>query len=61
MLIAPSYRRIVAARMTELMSIPVGQAVGQIRQRQRVRDVMLDLQREYLDAMTRLNSIQSVT
>ncbi len=58
MLIAPSYRRIVAARMTELMSVPVGQAVGRIRQRQRVRGVMLDLQQEYVDAITRLNSLQ---
>jgi NAD(P)H-dependent flavin oxidoreductase YrpB (nitropropane dioxygenase family) len=55
---AASHQRIVAARMTDLKSVPVGQVVGQLSQRQRVRDVMVNLQQEYIDAMTRLNSIQ---
>ncbi|HMM73922.1 MAG TPA: nitronate monooxygenase family protein [Rhodocyclaceae bacterium] len=58
MLIAPSYQRIVAAGMHELMAVPVGQVVGQMRARRRVRDVMLDLQQEYLDAVSRLHAIQ---
>lgn len=57
MLIAPAFRRIVGAGMTELMCVAGGQIVGQINERKRVRDVMFDLQREYLDAMARLNAI----
>ncbi|MHA1114130.1 MAG: NAD(P)H-dependent flavin oxidoreductase [Alphaproteobacteria bacterium] len=58
MLIAPSFQRIVAANMADLMAVPVGQGVGQINERQRVRDVMFDLQQDYVDAMARLNAIQ---
>lgn len=58
MLIAGSFRRIVAAGMTDLFAVPVGQAVGQIKERRRVRDVMYDLQREYVDALARLAAIQ---
>jgi NAD(P)H-dependent flavin oxidoreductase YrpB (nitropropane dioxygenase family) len=58
MLIAKSFKRIVAAGMTDLMAIPVGQVVGQMRERRRVRDVMYDLQQEYVEAMARLAAIQ---
>lgn len=60
MLIAPSYQRIVAAGMHELMAVPVGQVVGQMRARPVcVCDVMLDLQQEYLDAVSRSYAIRA--
>jgi len=57
-LIAPTFRRIVAANMTDLIEIPIGQVAGQIRDRRRVRDVMYDMQRDYVDTMARLAAIQ---
>lgn len=57
MLIAPAFRRIVGGGMTELMCVAGGQVVGQINERKRVRDVMFDLQQEYLDTMARLSAI----
>lgn len=58
MLIAPTFRKMAAARMTDLLDVPIGQIAGQIRERRRVRDVMFDLQQEYVDAVARLNSLQ---
>ncbi|MCW5656808.1 MAG: nitronate monooxygenase [Burkholderiaceae bacterium] len=57
-LIQPAMTRIAAARMTHIMPVPIGQVVGQLRQRRRVRDIMQDLQKEYLDAIEHLNALQ---
>lgn len=56
-LVTPSQRRITAAGMTELLAVPVGQVVGQIKSVRRVRDVVFDLIEEYGDAMERLHSL----
>ncbi|MBZ0325096.1 MAG: nitronate monooxygenase, partial [Alphaproteobacteria bacterium] len=58
MLIAPSFQRIVAGGRADLMAVPVGQGVGQMTDRQRVRDVMYELQRDYLEAVARLTALQ---
>ncbi|MFO1188918.1 MAG: hypothetical protein U1E97_04860 [Alphaproteobacteria bacterium] len=44
--------------MTELIEIPIGQVAGQIHGRRRVRDVMYDMQQDYVDTMARLAAIQ---
>lgn len=59
-LVAPSQRRAVSAGMTEIASVPVGEVVGQMTQRRRVRDIMVQLQQEYLDAVTRLQALSGL-
>lgn len=58
MLIQPAMKRIAAAGRNDITPVPIGQVVGQLRQRRRVRDIMQDLQKEYLDAVERLNALQ---
>jgi NAD(P)H-dependent flavin oxidoreductase YrpB (nitropropane dioxygenase family) len=58
MLIAPTFRKIAAARMSDMFDVPVGQVAGQIRERRRVRDVMFELKEDYVEAMARLAALQ---
>ena len=49
-----AHARVVRAKRADLYSFPVGQSVGDVTSETTVRDVMLRLQTEYLDAMERL-------
>lgn len=48
------HARVVRAGRKDLYSFPVGQSVGALTEETSVREVMLRLQTEYLDAMERL-------
>ena len=47
----------VRARRADLYSFPVGQAVCDVNEEQSVRDVMIRMQTEYLDAVERLTAL----
>ena len=51
------HARVVRTQRKELCSIPVGQAVGTMTEETSVREVMLRMQTEYLDAMERLTQL----
>ena len=53
-----SHARVVRAKRRDLYSFPAGQVVGMLNHETSVRDVMMQLQTEYLDAMERLYAIQ---
>ena len=53
-----SHARVVRAKRRDLYSFPAGQVVGMLHHETSVREVMLQLQTEYLDAMERLYAIQ---
>ena len=53
-----SHARVVRAKRRDLYSFPAGQVVGMLHHETSVRDVMMQLQTEYLDAMERLYAIQ---
>ena len=49
-----AHARVVRAKRADLYSFPVGQSVGDLTEETTVRDVMVRLQTEYLDAMEHL-------
>ena len=51
------HARVVRAQRKEFYSFPVGQAVGDVNSETSVREVMVRLQTEYLDAMERLSAL----
>ena len=53
-----SHARVVRAKRRDLYSFPAGQVVGMLNHETSVRQVMMQLQTEYLDAMERLYAIQ---
>jgi NAD(P)H-dependent flavin oxidoreductase YrpB (nitropropane dioxygenase family) len=52
-----AHARVVRARRADLYSFPVGQAVCDVNEEQSVRDVMIRMQTEYLDAVERLTAL----
>jgi len=52
-----AHARVVRARRADLYSFPVGQAVCDVNEERSVRDVMIRLQTEYLDAVERLTAL----
>ncbi|NBR29659.1 MAG: nitronate monooxygenase, partial [Betaproteobacteria bacterium] len=52
-----AHARVVKARRKELYSFPAGQVVGMIREESSVKDVMLRMQMEYLEAVERLQAL----
>ncbi|GIU89749.1 MAG: monooxygenase [Acidimicrobiia bacterium] len=54
MLVSDAYSRIARAQNRELASMPVGQAVGMMNRVRPVRDVMMQLVEEYVEASERL-------
>ena len=56
-----THARILRADRKDLISIPAGQGVVDLTQETSVREVMLRLQTEYLDAMDRLARIGAIT
>ena len=53
-----SHARVVRAQRRDMYSFPAGQVVGMMHHETSVREVMVQLQTEYLDAMERLYAIQ---
>ena len=53
-----AHARVVRAKRADLYSFPVGQSVGDVNDETTVRDVMVRLQTEYLDAVERLHALQ---
>ncbi len=56
-----AHARVVRAKRRELYSFPAGQVVGMLDEETTVRDVMVRLQTEYLDAMERLRKLDPST
>jgi len=54
-----AHARIVRARRKDLYSFPAGQVVGMLREETSVRDVMYRMQMEYLDAVERLQRLNT--
>lgn len=52
-----AHARVVRARRKDLYSFPAGQVVGMLTAETSVRDVMVQLQTEYLDTMERLRKL----
>lgn len=52
-----AHARVVRAERADLYSFPAGQVVGNMTQESTVRQVMYDMQVEYLDALERLASL----
>jgi hypothetical protein len=52
-----AHARVVRAKRADLYSFPVGQSVCDVNEETSVREVMVRLQTEYLDAMERLMSL----
>jgi NAD(P)H-dependent flavin oxidoreductase YrpB (nitropropane dioxygenase family) len=52
-----AHARVVKAKRKELYSFPAGQVVGMIREESSVKDVMLRMQMEYLEALERLQAL----
>ena len=52
-----AHARVVRARRKDLYSFPAGQVVGMIKEETSVREVMVQLQMEYLDAIERLRKL----
>jgi len=57
MLVSDALNRISRAQKRELAGMPVGQVVGMMNDVRPVRDVMLQLVDEYVDAVERLNRV----
>ncbi len=55
-----AHARVVRAKRPDLYSFPAGQVVGMIKEETSVREVMLQLQMEYLDAIERLRKLNPV-
>ena len=55
-----AHARVVRAKRKDLYSFPAGQVVGMIKEETSVRDVMHQLQLEYLDAIERLRKLNPV-
>ncbi len=55
-----AHARVVRAKRSDLYSFPAGQVVGMIKEESSVRDVMLQLQVEYLQAIERLRKLNPV-
>jgi NAD(P)H-dependent flavin oxidoreductase YrpB (nitropropane dioxygenase family) len=55
---APAQRRIVKYGAHELQGMPVGQIVGRMNSVRPVRDVVLDLMEEFVDATARLDALR---
>ncbi len=53
-----SHARVVRAKRRDMYSFPAGQVVGMLHHETSVREVMMQLQTEYLDAIERLYAIQ---
>ncbi|MBL8385289.1 MAG: nitronate monooxygenase [Burkholderiales bacterium] len=53
-----AHARVVRARRADLYSFPVGQSVCDVNEESTVREVMVRLQTEYLDAMERLYGLE---
>lgn len=53
-----AHARVVRAKRKDLYSFPVGQVVGMINEETSVREVMHQLQTEYLDTMERLRKLE---
>ena len=52
-----AHARVVRAKRKDLYSFPAGQVVGMLTEETSVRDVMVQLQTEYLDTMERLRKL----
>ncbi len=52
-----AHARVVRAKRKDLYSFPAGQVVGMLTEETSVRDVMVQLQTEYLDTMERLRQL----
>ena len=52
-----AHARVVRAKRKDLYSFPAGQVVGMLTEETSVRDVMVQLQTEYLDTMERLRNL----
>ena len=52
-----AHARVVRAKRKDLYSFPAGQVVGMLTEETSVRDVMVQLQTEYLDTMERLRRL----
>ena len=52
-----AHARVVRAKRKDLYSFPAGQVVGMLTEETSVRDVMVQLQPEYLDTMERLRKL----
>ena len=50
--------RVVRAKRADLYSFPVGQSVCDVNEETSVREVMLRLQTQYLEAMERLHGLE---
>ena len=53
-----AHARVVRARRKDLYSFPAGQVVGMLNEETTVRDVMVRMQMEYLEAVERLQRLQ---
>jgi NAD(P)H-dependent flavin oxidoreductase YrpB (nitropropane dioxygenase family) len=53
-----AHARVVRARRRDLYSFPAGQVVGMLNEETTVRDLMVRMQMEYLEAVERLQSLQ---
>ena len=53
-----AHARVVRAKRKDLYSFPAGQVVGMLKEETTVRDVMVRMQMEYLDAVERLQALQ---
>ena len=56
-----AHARVVRAKRKDLYSFPAGQVVGMIREETSVRDVMYQMQMEYLEAVERLQKLTPPT
>ena len=52
-----AHARVLRAKRKDLYSFPAGQVVGMIQQETSVRDVMYQMQEQYLETLARLNRI----
>ena len=52
-----AHARVVRAKRRDLYSFPVGQAVGSLNAETSVREVMYQMQLDYVEAMARLNAL----
>jgi NAD(P)H-dependent flavin oxidoreductase YrpB (nitropropane dioxygenase family) len=55
-----AHARVVRAKRKDLYSFPAGQVVGMIKEETSVRDVMVQLQEQYLEAVERLRKLSPI-
>ncbi len=55
-----AHARVVRAKRKDLYSFPAGQVVGMMKEETSVRDVMVQLQEQYLEAIERLRKLNPV-